>query len=272
MTIPKSVSLSKLMSYALTRRPDEFGLIPDRDGFVKSRDMVRALNEEEGYGYVRIGHIHEVAHHIDRQSFELVERDGQEMIRACPPGDIAPRLAEPPMFLYYGARRKSYPVVLENGLNPTYLPHLVLCTTKEMAERIGSRRDPKPVMLTIEADKAARRGMIFYRVGELIYLVDQVPVGLFTGPPLPKEREEAPEFFTKPKKPKKPGQGVVLPDVRRPEVVVPTSPGSYNLTPSMLLTPMDKKIKHRQEKAVKDKRDKERREARKHKEKRTRTE
>jgi putative RNA 2'-phosphotransferase len=74
--------------------------------------------------------------------------------------------------------------------------HVFLATTKEMARRIGKRRDSKPVLVTVQAQRAFEAGVAFSMQGELIYMVDYVPVGCFTGPPLPKEKKEA----TKPKK------------------------------------------------------------------------
>jgi len=48
------------MAYVLGHRPDEFGLVPDAEGFVRLKDLLRALSEEPGWGYVRKSHIHEV--------------------------------------------------------------------------------------------------------------------------------------------------------------------------------------------------------------------
>ncbi|MBW1849659.1 MAG: RNA 2'-phosphotransferase [Deltaproteobacteria bacterium] len=56
--LPKD--LAKFLLYVLGRRPDEFGLVTDPDGFVKIKELLKAVNEEEGWGYVRIGHLDEV--------------------------------------------------------------------------------------------------------------------------------------------------------------------------------------------------------------------
>ena len=59
--------------------------------------------------------------------------------------------------------------------------------------RIGPRRDQKPVLLTVQAQRVAEAGVIFSRQGELIYLVDHVPVEYFSGPPLPEEKKRRKE-------------------------------------------------------------------------------
>ena len=42
----KQKQLSKLIQYILGRNPYEFGLVPDREGFVKIKELLKALNEE----------------------------------------------------------------------------------------------------------------------------------------------------------------------------------------------------------------------------------
>jgi putative RNA 2'-phosphotransferase len=37
-----------MLSYVLGRRPDEFGLVPDADGFVRLKDLLKALHEALG--------------------------------------------------------------------------------------------------------------------------------------------------------------------------------------------------------------------------------
>jgi hypothetical protein len=46
-------SLAKLITYILGRRPDEFGLVTDTEGFVKIKELLKAITEEAGWKYVR---------------------------------------------------------------------------------------------------------------------------------------------------------------------------------------------------------------------------
>ena len=41
--------LAKLLNYALGRDPDEFGLVPDESGFIKIKELLKALHEEDGW-------------------------------------------------------------------------------------------------------------------------------------------------------------------------------------------------------------------------------
>ena len=186
--------LGQLMAYVLGHRPDEFGLVPDAEGFVRLKDLLKAFSEEPGLGYVRKSHIHEVL--ITRRGDAFVTED--DRIKAAHPQESVSPVpgVVPPKLLYHCVRQKAYPVVCQEGLSPMGQHHVFLATTEGMALRMGKRRDSKPVLVTIQAQRASEAGVAFSVQGELIYMVDHVPVGYFSGPPLPKGKKEA----TKPKK------------------------------------------------------------------------
>jgi putative RNA 2'-phosphotransferase len=186
--------LGKLMAYVLGHRPDEFGLVPDEEGFVRLKDLVKALSEEPGWGYVRKSHIHEVLITCGEDAFVTAD----DRIKAArPQASVGPVPgAVPPKLLYCCVRHKAYPVVCEKGLSPMGRRQVFLATTEDMALRMGKRRDSKPVLVTVQAQRASEAGMAFSMQGELIYMVDHVPVGYFSGPPLPKEKRKP----TEPKK------------------------------------------------------------------------
>ncbi|KKK91975.1 hypothetical protein LCGC14_2707540, partial [marine sediment metagenome] len=52
--------------------------------------------------------------------------------------------------------------------------------------------DQAPVLLTIQTRKAAKKGVCFYRTGDLIYIANSIPPNCFTGPAIPR-RKEVPE-------------------------------------------------------------------------------
>jgi putative RNA 2'-phosphotransferase len=178
--------LCKLLTYILGCRPDEFGLVPDEKGFVRVKDLIKAICEEPGWGYVRRSHLNEVLlihrdHPFMLESASIGMSDFSSPTQVVPVGDV-------PKLLYHCVRRKAYPVVSRRGIMPMGQHGVFLALTEDMALRMGKRRDPKPVLLTIQARQAAEDGVVFRRQGELIYTVAHIPVGCFTGPPLPPER------------------------------------------------------------------------------------
>jgi putative RNA 2'-phosphotransferase len=184
------VALAKFISYVLRQRPDEFGLVPDEEGFVSLKELLQAIHEEEGWRYVQRCHIQEILWFQENHGLEIVEG----RIRAAPGHNFEMRLtypeSQPPKLLYYGTSRKSYPHVLQQGLRSAGDKGIHLSTTRDMALRIAKRKDPQPVILEIFAEKAWEQGISFRRANELIYLVKSLSPNLFFGPPPPKEREK----------------------------------------------------------------------------------
>jgi putative RNA 2'-phosphotransferase len=162
-------SLAKLLSYILCRRPDEFGLVLDEAGRLPVKELLWALAQEEGWGYVRRSHLEEVVNLVSSGAFEL----DNIHIRALQPGPAKLRSQEsvwPPPLLYRSITAKSHAVVAARGLRPPTAGELVLASNPEMARRLGQRRDPQAVLVTIQAQNAAKRGVKFFSYGEGLYL------------------------------------------------------------------------------------------------------
>ncbi|MBW1708440.1 MAG: RNA 2'-phosphotransferase [Deltaproteobacteria bacterium] len=181
-------SLSRMLAYILGRRPDEFGLFTDEEGFISIKELLIALREEEGWSFVRESHLETLIREPEDTSFEIVGKQ----VRVAPEDshlELGPfPEATPPALLYYAARRKAYPAIHQHGLKPGQWPWVPLFQTKEMALRVGSRREIQPILLTIQAAKASQQGTIFYRSQELIYLVKELSPKFFYAPPQPKKK------------------------------------------------------------------------------------
>ena len=192
-------TLNKFLAYVLGRRPDELGLFPDQEGWVKVKDLVRALSEEDGWKHVNKAHLKEVAFTLDTPSIEL----DQEMviIRAVEwdPAYYRGEARDLPKLLYVGVRTKTYSEIDKKGIFPVGAPFVILCREEEMAYRIGKRRDGNPITLTVNTAMAQELGVVFYEAGELLLTADFIPKGCFTGPPLPKVEEMAAKKPAKPK-------------------------------------------------------------------------
>ena len=174
--------LARLMAYILGHRPDEFGLVPEDDGSVSLKELVQAIIEEEGWSHVRLSHIEQAAYSCEGRPFEI--RDDRIRMLNAPLPSSARHPVEPPPLLYFAARRKAYAHILQNGLNPGAKPFVPLAATEELALRMGRRRDPQPILLTIQARQAYEEGCTFTRPQELIYLVESLPLRHISGPPL----------------------------------------------------------------------------------------
>ena len=181
--------LAKIISYILGRNPAEFGLVPDSDGFVKIKEFLKALSEEEGFKYVRTSNINEILITLPNPPFEIEGNHIRAKHRLAMPTKIP--VQNLPKLLYTCIRRKAYPSVLENGILPMGFSHVILSSDPDMAERMGKRRDSMPVQLVVQTDISLNKGITFYEAGDTLYLAESIQPGCFTGPPLPKQKETA---------------------------------------------------------------------------------
>jgi putative RNA 2'-phosphotransferase len=198
---------AKIIQYILGHRPDEFGLVLDEHGFIKIKTLIKALHEDVEWRFMRMSCLKELVLSLDPPPIEI----NGALIRATDRRNlpVIRRPSELPKLLFSSIRRRAYPVVMEKGLTPGGDGHVILVSNRDMAVRLGRRIDNDPVILAIQTAAAQSMGGDFEQYGRAIYLADVIPVGTFTGPPLPKERE-------KPAKTENP-----------PAVTPPISAGSY---------------------------------------------
>ncbi len=181
----KVQDLTRFMIYILGHSPYEFGLVPDIHGFVKIKDLLPAIHEEPGWSHISQGSINEVLMSDDRYLFETDANRIRAVSRHWElntdlPSDHVPSL------LYIPIRRKAHSTVMDNGLIKRDNTPCVLAADRSMAERIGKRKDPKPVLLEIMAERARDEGVLFYSFGDL-FLTPEIPPRYIAGPPLPKD-------------------------------------------------------------------------------------
>jgi len=188
---------AKFLKYVLGLRPDEFGLVLDKEGYVKIKDLLKAVHEEDGWQSFRQANINEIMISLPNPPLEVSEnriraRDRQQLPKRVSPENL-------PKLLFTCVRPNALYAVLEKGILPMGRNHVVLSSNKNMAKRIGRRIHASSVLLTINVENANQQGTLFLQAGETLFLARSIPVGCFTSPPLPKE----PRVF-KPKEPAKP--------------------------------------------------------------------
>jgi putative RNA 2'-phosphotransferase len=238
---------AKFLNYVLGRHPDEFGLVLDEQGFVKIKTLIKALHEESDWRFFRESHLKELTLSLHPAPVEIDGNRVRSTVRSGIPS-ISP-ISQLPKLIYTAIRRRAYPRVLENGLGPGGQGHILLTQDKETAHRLGRRIDNQPVILSIHTHNAQTNGVHFHAYGQALYLADFLPIGTFSGPPLPKENE-------RPEKPSKP--------VAQAQPT-PSAAGSYFPDVSALAD-SDPTVKRRH-KAKDKQRKKERRQARMQKQK-----
>ena len=163
MKLPRQLeALARMLAYMLGHHPDEFGLVLAEDGSIPLKQLHQALIHEPGWGFVRRHHLDQVVSLMQPPAFEVAE----ERIRCLKPGP-APRRRPgeaPPALLYLAIPPKSHERVWQEGLKAAAGQELVLARTKETALKLGKRRAPAPILITIQAQAAAKSGLVLYRL------------------------------------------------------------------------------------------------------------
>ena len=178
--MPKT--LAKTLTYLLTVAPGEHGLFWSPDGTMPWKELYWTLQEDESLRYVREMHLKEIAY----LGIELpVVLDGSLLrLKEGIPVPVYPPVQAPPERLYHACRRKQYLTASRNGFVPAGRPFIPLSSDKGLALRLGSRRDPEPLLVEIFAARAASEGIAFLQAGPTLFLAEALPVQYLLFPPV----------------------------------------------------------------------------------------
>jgi len=210
MKLPRQLeSLARMLAYMLGHHPDEFGLVLTEDGFIPFKELHQALGREPGWGFVRRHHLDQVISLMQPPAFAV---EGQR-IRCLQPGLLPrrrPGLAPPPL-LYLAISPKVHERVWQEGLKATAGRELLLARTPDTALKLGKRRAPTPVLVTIQAQAAAQAGLSFTGYGEELFLAAGLPREFLQlpSPPAPEKRPPLPQAAPPPPLQKTPGSFLV---------------------------------------------------------------
>jgi putative RNA 2'-phosphotransferase len=170
--MPKT--LAKVIYYIAYHSPGEFGLFWDADGSMPWKEFYWALQEDASLRFVRQSHVQE----LNLLNLELPVRIDGNLLRLQDdfPVPAYPIVEHLSYRLFFASPRKQFGMTSRNGLRPTSRPLLAVASSKELALRIGRRRDSNPLLIDIDAAQAAAAGIAFYTAGPELYLVAGVPL------------------------------------------------------------------------------------------------
>ncbi len=201
--------LAKVLTYVLCHRPDEFGLVLDPKGFVSVKQLLQVLSAERGFSHARRHHLEQLAGLLHPPRCALAG----DKIRGLVPGPAELRRPgeSPPSLLFIAISPKAHERVFEAGLKAPLGQELLLAKTKELALKLGRRRSPDPILVTVQAEKAARAGVALVAYGEDLYLAQETPRPFLQLAPPPVKQPEKPKPEKAP--PPRPMPGTVVLDL-----------------------------------------------------------
>jgi putative RNA 2'-phosphotransferase len=167
-------TLAKTISYIAYQAPAEHGLFWDPDGTMPWKELFWALQEDLSLRFVRESTIREIAYLGLELPFVLEGsllrlQIGRNLPLYSPTTDVPDRL-------YFACRRKQSAYLKEHGIEPSRRPYVPISSARELALRLGRRRDPEPLVIEVLAGKAASEGELIRWAGAELYLVEAIPV------------------------------------------------------------------------------------------------
>jgi putative RNA 2'-phosphotransferase len=168
------VATGKFLSLVLRHRPEEIGLVLDRNGWADLGELVR-LSNEHGKRLSR-ELVEEVVARNEKKRF-AISADGTR-IRASQGHSVEVDLqlapAEPPELLYHGTVFRFLESIRLNGLRRGKRLHVHLSADEQSAKIVGARRG-QPVVLRVAAQAMFRDGYVFYVSENGVWLTKHVP-------------------------------------------------------------------------------------------------
>jgi len=167
--------ISKFASKVLRHQPELIGVQLDADGYVKVEDLLSGM-ARKGLRVSR-AELEEVVETNDKRRFSFSE-DGSK-IRAVQghsvklEGSTVTR-STPPAVLYHGTADRNVASILQQGLIPGSRIHVHLSLDVATATVVG-RRHGRPVIFSVDANRASADGIAFYLAENGVWLCDALP-------------------------------------------------------------------------------------------------
>lgn len=178
MSKNKHLKISKLLSYILRHKPDEFGIKLTIDGYVNLSDLVEAINKSNNLNFsLSEDDVKQVVKDCDKQRYSL-SNDGL-MIRASQGHSVEVDLkyspCKPPDYLYHGTSTITLVHILRDGLLKMERHHVHLSDNIDTASKVGKRHG-ELVLLKVYSSEMYSNGIVFYKSDNGVWLVDNVGV------------------------------------------------------------------------------------------------
>ena len=170
MELDLKIKVSKYMSYLLRHNPEN--LMMDGHGFVFLDGFLEKLDERFQVDEKLIS---EIVEKSDRRRFEIVGNKIRALYGHTIP--VRPELEEDKIteVFHHGTTLYAASRILKAGLKPMKRRWVHLSPTVEIAREVGTRRTKKPVILEINAEKARKDGVKFYKATDKVYVCEAIP-------------------------------------------------------------------------------------------------
>jgi putative RNA 2'-phosphotransferase len=170
------VELSQVISHALRHEPWLYELELDDEGWVSVESLLYGLRSlKTKWGNLRETDIIEMINKSDKKRHEIKDDKIRALYGHTIPGKLIKMKGNPPDILYHGTTNELLKLIQTEGLKPMHRHYVHLSVNPEIAKQVGLRKDPEPVIVSINTQEASKCGIVFYQGNELVWLVDHMP-------------------------------------------------------------------------------------------------
>ncbi|HLY73537.1 MAG TPA: RNA 2'-phosphotransferase [Planctomycetota bacterium] len=175
------VGLSKLMSLILRHEPEKFGVVLDAEGYTPLQELLEAIRKERPAATE--ADLRAVVETVEpqKQRYSIVEADIRANYGHSIDGKIRHAPAVPPALLFHGTAEKAVAAILTSGLRPMARQYVHLTEDRSLALKVGGRHG-KPRLIRIDAMRAHREEIVFYKANRSFWLADVVPAEFLLKP------------------------------------------------------------------------------------------
>ncbi|UYZ85574.1 RNA 2'-phosphotransferase [Entomomonas sp. E2T0] len=168
--------ISKLLSYILRHKPEEYNLTLDNQGWVIIHDLLESLAKDQQP--ITRQQLNYLVENNDKKRFTISD-DGLR-IRAAQ-GHSTKKVTieyvpqQPPNTLFHGTATRFLDTIKQQGLLAGSRQYVHLSTDTETAHSVAIRHG-QPVILKINSAEMYQQGYHFYLADNGVWLTEHVPV------------------------------------------------------------------------------------------------
>ncbi len=166
-------STSRFISLILRHKPETIGITLDEHGWADVSELIKGVNKSHP---LDMEILERIVAEDEKQRYSFNE--DKTLIRAnqghSVPVDVELEQVVPPEILYHGTAAKYEDSIDREGLIPKSRLYVHLSADEETAFKVGTRHG-KPVIYRIKSGDMHRRGHVFYRSVNGVWLIKAVP-------------------------------------------------------------------------------------------------
>jgi putative RNA 2'-phosphotransferase len=168
--------LSRAVSHALRHEPWLYELELDDEGWTDIAALLSALRQEsESWADLQPSDLDDMIRTSSKQRHEMVQGRIRALYGHSLPGKLTKVRSRPPPVLFHGTAPSIVSAIRRDGLLPMGRQYVHLSIDRDVAQHVGQRKGPSPIVLSIDADAAWTAGVSFYVGNERVWLADHVP-------------------------------------------------------------------------------------------------